>query len=410
MNGDPSPCLSQTLTALRGLIYQEPGRKGWLSICAALASCPPSARQVAADYLQPGLDRWVQALAQAGPASVLRLAPPLDWVQRWLEAPEPVWMGLIRALDLSRVACTPQQADALLAHPALDKLRALSLGGQRTSASLLLSMARRPHLETLRYLGCRRCNMPSEAGLALADLGRRLSALRGLDLEQNLLEDRAVEALASVEAWTALARLNLRSNQAGRRSALALARAAHLEQLRHLELSLNLLGDQGVAALVQAPWLPGLRALSLTRNQLTADCAGDLAAARAENLRHLALGWNRLGHQGLVDLLRAPWLPGLRALDLTDNQVGDRGALALASAHGMDQLQRLDLRYNQITDEGVASLAAAPHLASLRELRLEGNRITREGVELLLGSPFLCEALRQRLRRSTTEVLRSSRW
>lgn len=401
---------SQTLTALRGLIYQEPGRHSWLALCATLDRCPPHSLGVAVDYLRPSLDVWANQLAQRDPSLLLQLTPPLAWIEAWLQQRQTELLRLTLALELSQSICDTPQAASLLLDPRIERLHALSLGGHRCTHAFFEALEQAPWLGSLRYLGCRRCNMPSEVGVALAELGRQIPRLRALDLDQNLLEDRAVETLASVTAWGRLSSLNLRNNQAGPRGASALARAPHLASLRHLDLSLNHLGDDGTLALEDAHWLPCLSSLSLVRNQLTAQSGQHLALLPFEALEHLALGWNGLGHEGLGPLLQAPWAQRLRSLDLTDNKIGDQGAWLLARAHGLRQLHTLNLRYNQITDAGVEALARSPHLGSLERLPLEGNRISPEGLELLLSSPFLSATLKAYLRKFASVILRASRW
>ena len=214
-----------------------------------------------------------------------------------------------------------------------------------------------------------------EGGLALAQLVERHGALRRLSAARCELRTDALIALASSLARTrTLAALDIsepRLFSRNEETTYHVARAlrsnltvGHLAMRKHPHMS-----DSGVASLCD---------FLLDNSAAAAAAASDPAAG--PGVLSLDLSSNRLGPPSGVTLAKA-FESGLalRRLDLSRCRIGDEGAVALARAFvalgTAARLESLDLRSCSIGDEGEEAIAEwlTSDACSLREIRLFGN-------------------------------------
>ena len=73
-------------------------------------------------------------------------------------------------------------------------------------------------------------------------------------------------------------------------------------------------------------------------------------------------------------------------LDLDDNKLGDQGIQDLINAPVLENIQYLNLSKNGISDQGLEILAKAEFLGKLKRLHLKGNPIKGRGVIALFES------------------------
>ena len=287
---------------------------------------------------------------------------------------------------------TPTAVERLASSPHLTGLTKLAASGNKNFGGAgLAALARSPLAGRLTDLniGCcglkpvdtRHLNAPAFSGLrelwfkgepGFPDridaevLGKspHLAGLQALGLERVALGDDGLTALATGPGAANLHTLMIPENGITARGIQALARAEKFRTLRNLYLRKNPIGPDG-AALAESPYLHGLRKVDLR------ECD--------------------LGEEGMLALLRAPWLAKVVAFDFGWNKLGDRFAVELAKQPFLANFIELDLSLdlNGIGDEGVIALANSPYLSGLRELSLGSNRIGDAGCRALATSPYL---------------------
>ncbi len=168
--------------------------------------------------------------------------------------------------------------------------------------------------------------------------------------------------------------------------ALAAARLAHLTAL---DLDRQRVGSDGLAELVRA--LPALRELSARACEISDVACFELPAGAP--LLHLDLGENELGSEGVADLMRAPRLAALASLVLETCEVGPAGLAAIAGAPCWSTLRALDVSRNPIGVEGLLALACAPRPAHLHTLRLADADLHPDAAGVLASIDWIASLL-----------------
>jgi uncharacterized protein (TIGR02996 family) len=182
----------------------------------------------------------------------------------------------LRVLDLSRLRLGPAALAALVWGSGLPRLEELIWPDNRCRDGGLRALAESPLLHRLITLRLGRNNLTAEGAAALADWPGPLP-LRVLDLgnppnlpRRNAIGDAGLAALLRGPALSNLRSLLVPGNDVGAGGAWSLAAALHLAQLRDLDLAENHLGDRALEALLALPF-PRLRRLDLTGNPLSGD-------------------------------------------------------------------------------------------------------------------------------------------
>ena len=253
-----------------------------------------------------------------------------------------------------------------------------------------------PALDALAHLEISNVSV-GERGLAalaatfatLRDAGSGAAPLKTLLYRTGALLDSQACAAALAQWISAVPTLHhLSIGPLGARGAgVVLPRLATLTALRTLDLANNVMSDRAALALAAAlPSLaPTLTALDLSNNAIGATgyaaLSGPLGGLSA--LRVLASDGNHVGGvDGAAGLaLALSQLTILEHLSLDGAGTGDGGAADLAAAFpSLRRLTYLSLRDNYIAASGAAALAAElPALTPLRSLRLSGNWLLDEG-------------------------------
>lgn len=241
----------------------------------------------------------------------------------------------------SNVGPAPMGDDgfARFARIELPALRVLSVANQR-----LTGMPAAPWWPQLTRLVVRR-NPLGTSGIA--QVARRLEALRELDLAATGVGDPGIEVLEYLPLTWLRAGWEMGQPPRGRHNRISARGAetiAGLRSLVRLELDHNELGSRGAELLAM---LPAVERLSL------ASCG--------------------IGNEGAAAIARG--LPAVRFLDLATNDIGASGAVALAEASGLGALFDLDLSDNRLGVDGVEALAHGSGLPELRRLAVSRNRL-----------------------------------
>ncbi|XP_034732256.1 NACHT, LRR and PYD domains-containing protein 3 isoform X3 [Etheostoma cragini] len=246
-----------------------------------------------------------------------------------------------------------------------------------------------------------------------------------LDLSQTHLGDKKFKVLCSGLRDCKLHTLKLQCCEltGGSMKALSTALCSGQSELRKVDLTQNAIGDRGVEALCKSLRHPlcKLQSLNLFDSELTGACCPYLMEALMSehcSLSELDLSVNDLGQEGALLLCQAlsrPGCPieklGLKRCELTQsvfkelssvlrsgtsqlkslivgiNAVGDQGVKHLwdAVAHPSCLLEELDVEMTGLTDGCVMDLCAAVRASkTLKSLEVRNNSLTNASVPALL--------------------------
>lgn len=321
--------------ALRSALQQPPSAASWEHVCAALDKAmradPTRFEEQLVPYADGALRAWPPAL---------RVAPPRWYIPR----PSPL-LHHARALRLDQ-PLTYLQADALLAHEALDTLDTLIV----------------PHHQY---------SPPPLHHQLLPALTHAAPALRDLDAHLMLGLPAHVAPLAQLACAPRLERLRLRGAPLGQRESMAHLLNAELGALRALELPGCELDAHSLHALSAAPWFG-----QLTRIDLSGGAIGSAlwsALMVAGPLTALHIGRTSLDEQQLARVLRAACLADLDTLDISGNPLDHAGLRALPRAPFIGKLRALNLSGLHLRPAISGLHEAAP---ALRSLELRGCNIS----------------------------------
>lgn len=177
----------------------------------------------------------------------------------------------------------------------------------------------------------------------------------------------------------------------GVRHGKGIAAMEALSQLEGIEIAEQSLGPKGVNAFASSPHLTSLRALSITGCKSGHEGAAAIANNPAlANLEILILSQGRIESAGAEALARSPHLTKLHTLVLDENQLGAAALRAIAESESLANLRYLTINSNKnIGADGVVALANSPHLRSLETLHLRGVNMRTTGATALANSPIL---------------------
>jgi Ran GTPase-activating protein (RanGAP) involved in mRNA processing and transport len=162
------------------------------------------------------------------------------------------------------------------------------------------------------------------------------------------------------------------------------------ETIRELSLSSNRIGNNGVADLVDGLLLN----VTLTRLNLSDNVIGDVGAVHIADLlmgtvsiNAINLGLNHITGLGIRSISRSLQSNDLLIeLELGNNHIGDDGCVFLAEGlRSNKKLRRLGLSYNNIGSDGLKELCEKGLVLNrtLAELDLTGNVFDKSGAEAL---------------------------
>lgn len=213
-----------------------------------------------------------------------------------------------------------------------------------------------------------------------------------LELPQIVLS-RHVEALGgaiSVDETCENRFYRIRLNDLGLRAdgLDPLFRQRLMSNVRHLEIGRNPIGDEGLARLGTGEWVAGLNILVLSSVGATDVGVETLVGNPRLRPSSLAIYHNQIGPDGVRALADSPLAAELRRLSIGGNPIGDEGARFLANG-GFVSLENLGLGWSGLTDEGAREIIQSDRLDQLQSLVLNNNTLTEDIVELLLDPNHL---------------------
>lgn len=418
---------NDVLSALRGLLHDEPSPDTWAALCQLLDQADQEVQRLAVDYALPRLLAWPLEdtdLTQVHTrAAQLWLQAPRAWARALLLGHWSPRLALIPALDLRQDPVARYKALAeLLLRVQWPGLRALALRSDGIYQGPLLIFNDGQPLPNLTHLLLEGSIKPGPLrALLLGPLGQHLrylcaphtyheNPLWALPLLGQLdgLEIHSYEPPAEVfprvrhlrrftwtsagargwtepeqdalhAPWPALEQLWLTQHMMGRRGLERLLKNDSLERLDDLRLQHCQTGHRALASLAKANHLRRLRRLGLSNCSIGDNGANELARASSlASLEALDLSYNPLGPAAAAPLAAAPAFPRLRALSLRGTRCGDAILARIARHPAPLALERLDLTAAQVTHEGVRQLLLTENLPRLRALYLAGNPLAAE--------------------------------
>jgi Ran GTPase-activating protein (RanGAP) involved in mRNA processing and transport len=205
--------------------------------------------------------------------------------------------------------------------------------------------------------------LTSVDGLCIASALRLPHTIRTLDLENNRLDCRGVQAIVDALHGNPNIVRELRLGKNGLSDAVATVLAPALNHnigLRIVDLSHNEITSHGANVIFNSA--THLSELSLYGNILDVECGQQLHDTIRKNtsLRHLHLGYNRLDDGGAMWIARAlPFARAIITLDLSGNNIGNAGGNAVCNAlmSPTCTIQRVNLRHNRFSDEVLRNYA-----------------------------------------------------
>lgn len=116
------------------------------------------------------------------------------------------------------------------------------------------------------------------------------------------------------------------------------------------------------------------------------------ASKYAGNLTALNVARNRMGTEGMEQLIASPTLTKLTALDISNNPIGRVGLLELGRAQNLQHLETLNLSRIDLGAAGLNVLGGFKNLPALRHLALSKTKLAVAALAIFLKSP-LCAQL-----------------
>lgn len=275
---------------------------------------------------------------------------------------------------------------------------------------LALSYARE-HLSHWPAILCRSVPSWKDALLGEEPLHPLWPFVKMLDLGGCHVTDAELNALIQYTDLSQLHYLDLSDNLLARDGPryLSSVYAVDLPELRYLNLNshhsapANRIGTDGLQELLRHPMMTRLTHLYLYNNDIgDAGIRGLLGSPRIANLTHLNLGANAVGRLSASVLAHAPHLSKLTHLNLSQTFIGTQGAVTIANSPHLRALRSLDLHASRISAAGAEAIAQSAHLTKLEKLSLCLNPLSEKGAIALSQASHLVGL--QELRLGSTQL------
>lgn len=219
-----------------------------------------------------------------------------------------------------------------------------------------------PSTQKLKVLQFHNNMTGDEGAVAISEIVKRSHALEDFRCSSTRVgTDGGIALAEALKTCTHLKKLDLRDNMFGVEAGVALSKAFSLfADLTEVYLSYLNLEDEGADALANAlkESAPSLEVLEMAGNDITAKCAGSLAACIASKqfLTKVNLSENELKDEGAILIGKALWEGHgqLLEVDMSTNAIRRAGARVLAQAVlTKPGFKLLDINGNFISDEGI---------------------------------------------------------
>lgn len=300
------------------------------------------------------------------------------WGERGLEAlARSPYLRALEELKIASNDATAKGFGVFARAPWLDGLKMIDLAfTKEIPIEQWVALFSREGLHGLTHVELDECELGDEDA---AHLFRAFSAthIKKLDLRQNNLGMRAIEAIADNEGFANIIDLYLKDNTLGDEGVALLAQAPLMANIEHLHLTNTGLGGAGLEALVKhakasslttlhiganplvpqdfeqlLAWdaLAGIENLSLERLEFSAEHLRVLLERCQERITSLDLEGCPLTHEHMKVLCEVP-LPMLGVLDLSNVGLQDSDLDILSSSMNIEKLSTLSLQGNELGEQ-----------------------------------------------------------
>lgn len=186
----------------------------------------------------------------------------------------------------------------------------------------------------------------------------------------------------------------------GSKGAQALAKSAGLGRLKRLDLDRQRIGDEGLEQLLRSGHLQNLETLDIRGGEISALPEFKELPQSGAPFIEIALSGNPIKGEGLSALLRWPRCHRLRTLALDTCEIDAQGARALTDSPCWSTLRKLDLNRNPLGLDGAFVLAGASPPPQLHTLQLSDCDLTKESGSALSSIPWFSRLLHLDLSRN----------
>jgi Ran GTPase-activating protein (RanGAP) involved in mRNA processing and transport len=295
----------------------------------------------------------------------------------------------LRASGVKMDAVSP-----LLSHKRRAKLETLILWDNQLGASLGNALVSARSWPNLHRLDIGSNNLRGEGLEKLALLAAPKLEILQLDWNAFPPGDQSARWLSKgSERWPRLKKLYMGSNGLDSASVKVLSQASSLQGLEALSLENNPLDDDALEALVKSPVLANLKELKLSRTGITGEGCAHFEQASFAGLELLDIGRNAVGPACARSIARAPFMPTLAALIAPGSRWETTAIEALTQPGLFPTLHALNLASNDLTGEDCMKLAKHDAWSRLRSLSLQKNPLGDACPEALARMPVKFEHL-----------------
>ena len=266
-------------------------------------------------------------------------------------------------------------------------LQLLTLNSNDLQSSAVIILQSLSHITTLKVLNIESNLLGEKAGEALASVVLHNPGLEELHISDNNLGDGILKIAKALQYTTSVKSLKLGNNNISKAAsddlALAIKSNKYLEKLQLFNTNLQFAAD---AILQSLSTISALKLLNMNNNQITEEAGEALASVILHNtgLEELHLSNNNLGDGILIVAKALQHITSLRSLDLGDNNIPEKASCEIALAVKSNKhLEKLVLCSNNLESSAIAIFQALSSISSLEALNIDNCQIDEAGGEVL---------------------------
>ena len=321
-------------------------------------------------------------------------------------------ISTLKLLDLQSNGLTEEVGNSLASVIINNKaLEVLFLDNNNISEGAVNIAKALQNINSLKMLGLNNNNLPKEISHEIASVIKSNRHLELLTLSSNNLQSSAIEILQCLTTINTLKVLNMNNNLIGEKASEALASVVlNNTGLQELYISNNNLGD-GILEVARAlQHIKLLLSVNLGNNNVPKEASGKLAHAVKSNkcLERLWLYDNNLGSSAFIILQALCTISSLKVLNINNNQIGKAGGEVLVSViKNNTGLRELNISNSNIQNSVMKISEALQGNTTIDTLNLSNNNL-RQCDKLAISDNSLTELqLHNNLQSSLITILKA---
>ena len=299
-------------------------------------------------------------------------------------------ISTLKVLDLQSNGLTEEVGNSLASVIINNRLmEALFLDNNNIGVGTLNILKALKNINSLKKLGLDNNNLPKEISHELAGVIKSNCYLELLTLSSNNLQSSAIEILQCLTTINTLKVLNIDNNLMGEKAGEALASVIlHNTELQQLYIGNNNLREGTLEVAQALQHIISLESINLGSNNMPKQASCELALAIKSN-KHLERLWlqdNNLCSSALIILQALSNISTLKDLNLNNNQIGDGGGEVLASViMNNTGLRELYIFNNNIQNSAMKISEALQSITNIESLDISCNNLTERVCDKLEG-------------------------